>query len=415
MTAPLVPMRLRTFLRRSVRDLTLRRRLWRFSVAASDAVHRRHPGREAWRSYRSSVHTLITVYRLRPPPVATHAMTRDELLRWMAEAGVKWMRTPGPKDGRTTFHTSIFIRRFVGLMRTVVAGGVFVHIGRPIERTEVWARMLDLARTEPEHWSFFQPKDVATLQRQHHQHKQRTEELTEEVLERILACGACTARDRLMITVLYTTGIRVEAVSSLRWSQLWNEVKAAPATAFTVMEKGSRPRTVAIDPAVLGKAVVGFAETLSSSARPPPVFCFESRHGRQPTIHTLSNRLHAVCKDAGVPAVTPHAFRRFVVNHAMRNGASLPEVSAFIGHETTAVTYRYYWTDDVAQRVNAVLDRPESDRLDEMRAELAALQQQIAETEAELKRLEDAQRAESTARRDEPLGPDIDAILRAVA
>lgn len=75
------------------------------------------------------------------------------------------------------------------------------------------------------------------------------------------------------------------------------------------------------------------------------------------------------------------------MNHAMRHGCKVGEVSAYLGHESTSTTYRYYWTATVHEEVNRVLEEPEESVLERLRGELATVHEAIARTGCQIDRI----------------------------
>ena len=70
--------------------------------------------------------------------------------------------------------------------------------------------------------------------------------------------------------------------------------------------------------------------------------------------HTVA----ALCQRAGLSdGITPHSFRRYVVNTAMRAGNRLEAVQKWLGHAHASTTMRHYWTDDLCNR-DVLLEPP---------------------------------------------------------
>lgn len=72
-------------------------------------------------------------------------------------------------------------------------------------------------------------------------------------------------------------------------------------------------------------------------------------HRRWPLLRVHGLAAHVVrllSRRTAISGISPHTFRRYVVNVAMRAGNRLEAVSKWLGHSQTVTTSRFYWTDD---------------------------------------------------------------------
>ncbi|MGO8680125.1 MAG: tyrosine-type recombinase/integrase [Limisphaerales bacterium] len=163
-------------------------------------------------------------------------------------------------------------------------------------------------------------------------------EQTREVLRRIPTTNATGWRDRAMLELLYSTGIRAGELLGL-------DVAAVDFTGETarVFGKGQKERIVPI-----GKTALRLLESYLRGVRPfllrdprePALFINE--HGQRLSYAALLRRVH---RHAGRVAldvtVTPHTFRRSCATEMIRAGANLYHVKDLLGHETLD-TLRHY-------------------------------------------------------------------------
>lgn len=366
---------------------------WLGTIAA--AVHVGHPHRLRQRTEADTLRRLHQLLSLlesidgldRVP--GFHTGTLDDVLDMLALAGIAWMRTSPTARGAGFAHGGP-ARRIAGLLRTAVARGLFVRIppaeARNVERSLVWARMKRWAAADPGRWSFPEPRERLLPAAGGPSRRS----LTLAELERLRALDPLEARDRVLLELLSSTGLRGGAASTLELAQVWDASARQPRHECTVTEKNSRPRTVVLSEGTRD-AVRALVAAWEAQGAAPPRHVFASQRpgvgradegGRPPTGQALNERLRRLCERAGVPRASTHAFRRFVVNYAVSHGASLDAVGAYLGHESASTTYRHYWTDEVHERVNALLDTPRDVQLAAMEAELAGLQAEITRLQA---------------------------------
>jgi integrase len=66
----------------------------------------------------------------------------------------------------------------------------------------------------------------------------------------------------------------------------------------------------------------------------------------------FDDALERACKDLGIPAVTPGAFRSSVATYAVNQGASMADVATFLGHKDPRTTRKWYAAHAVPGKVN---------------------------------------------------------------
>jgi site-specific recombinase XerD len=155
-------------------------------------------------------------------------------------------------------------------------------------------------------------------------------------------------RDRAMLLLMLTSGLRASEVVSLDRSVLADDVS-------TVIGKGNKERVIFIADPVRD----ALAEYLAARSDPSPaLFCSHHRnHGPEQVGRgsaRAGNRLSAqglwsIVKGHGDRAgivVTPHAFRHRFATDILKSGASMSEVSQILGHASVAVTHRVYARHD---------------------------------------------------------------------
>ena len=167
--------------------------------------------------------------------------------------------------------------------------------------------------------------------------------------------GACGARDRALIGLLYRAGLRVSEALALRPSDL----DPNAGTVRVESGKGGRPRTVGLDPeafALLDRWLGVRRERGLSGHR--PLFC--SLAGKRLDSSHVRRSVARLGRRAGIrKRVHPHGFRHTHAVEHVREGTPLPELQAQLGHSSLAVTSRYLahvTAEDLADRAQK---RPE--------------------------------------------------------
>ena len=178
-------------------------------------------------------------------------------------------------------------------------------------------------------------------------------------------------RGRLFLLILGTLAPRIHALAALRWHDIV-EPDGRVRSRWCLVEKFGRhrwvfPRSVVTDAVQACILADGrrpsdpvFARRSPTPDR-PPVDDTDAPPPPPPSLTSMRAWLSRLCDRAGVRRLRPHAFRAFVVNYGVDNGASLESMSRFLGHVNVETTARYYWTSDrVHAKVNALFDADSS-------------------------------------------------------
>lgn len=146
-------------------------------------------------------------------------------------------------------------------------------------------------------------------------------------------------RDRALLELLYSAGLRVSEVIALRPPNL-----DLDANCVRVVGKGSRERVVPLGSHARTRLddYLGLARpTLAAEHRTRPEL-FLSHRGlplsRQAVWKLLKQYLRRACLD---PRVSPHSLRHAFATHLLDGGADLRAVQAMLGHADVATTQIY--------------------------------------------------------------------------
>jgi len=152
------------------------------------------------------------------------------------------------------------------------------------------------------------------------------------------ANDAETWRNRVMLEVLYSTGIRASELLGLNV----RDVDLDNSTAV-VLGKGDKQRVVPI-----GKTALRLLESYLKAVRPILLkqaheqAMFLNHAGKRMPYHTFRRIVQRYAEVAGLEVkVTPHTFRRSCTTELIRGGANLYHVKELLGHENLETLKHY--------------------------------------------------------------------------
>lgn len=171
--------------------------------------------------------------------------------------------------------------------------------------------------------------------------------LTLEEVDRILAAIDLSLpegqRDHCIIEILYSCGLRVSEVCSLKLSDLFLDEGF-----IRVVGKGDKQRIVPISPRAIEELHYWMDARRAIRVKPEDEdYVFVSaRRGRHLSRITVFHniKLYVAAAEIG-KEVSPHTFRHTFATHLLEGGASLRAIQEMLGHENIGTTEIYTHLD----------------------------------------------------------------------
>jgi len=167
----------------------------------------------------------------------------------------------------------------------------------------------------------------------------RTDEVT-TLLDRIPARTPLETRDRAMLELTYSCGLRCEEVVNLDAGDVDFDAEE-----LRVTGKGSKTRIVPVgEPAqhaLERYLATGRPALLAPAERTEPAL-FLSKRGRRLSPSDVRRRLRLWLRNAGLSAgASPHSLRHSFATHLLEGGADLRAIQELLGHSSVSTTQIY--------------------------------------------------------------------------
>lgn len=145
-------------------------------------------------------------------------------------------------------------------------------------------------------------------------------------------------RNRLIIMILFDTGIRVSELTNMKPDQIQDSY-------IVIYGKGRKERVVPRNPMV-SKWLMKYmaARDRYFSCRFAQDYLFLSKNGKKLTTEAVNRLLKKAAEDVGVNPVvrvSPHTCRHTFAHQQLKNGLDLYSLSRLLGHESVNITQRY--------------------------------------------------------------------------
>lgn len=153
-------------------------------------------------------------------------------------------------------------------------------------------------------------------------------------------------RNRAMLEVLYSSGLRVSELVELRLNNVYADIGF-----LRVVGKGNKERLVPIGRDALKYLRIYTDEIRGRAPHKSPVKGFESyvflnRNGRKLTREMVFMIIKSLALQIGLnKSISPHTFRHSFATHLIEGGADLRAVQEMLGHESITTTEIYTHLD----------------------------------------------------------------------
>ena len=154
-------------------------------------------------------------------------------------------------------------------------------------------------------------------------------------------------RNRAIIEVLFSCGLRVSELVNLKLSDLYLEEEYV-----RVLGKGSKERLVPISPKAIQELQYWFDDRQLMNIKPGEEdYVFLNRRGAHLTRTMILIMIKAQAKEAGIQkTISPHTLRHSFATALLEGGADLRFIQALLGHENIGTTEIYTHIDTTTLR-----------------------------------------------------------------
>ena len=162
-------------------------------------------------------------------------------------------------------------------------------------------------------------------------------------------------RNRAIIEVLFSCGLRVSELTNLKLSNLYIEEQY-----IRVMGKGSKERLVPISPRALDELSYWFADRNVMKIKPGEEdYVFLNRRGQHLTRTMILIMIKRYAVEAGIKkTISPHTLRHSFATSLLEGGADLRAIQAMLGHESIGTTEIYTHIDTTTLRKEILEHHP---------------------------------------------------------
>ena len=162
-------------------------------------------------------------------------------------------------------------------------------------------------------------------------------------------------RNRAIIEVLFSCGLRVSELTNLKLSNLYIEEQY-----IRVMGKGSKERLVPISPRALDELNYWFVDRNVMKIKPGEEdYVFLNRRGQRLTRTMILIMIKRYAVEAGIKkTISPHTLRHSFATSLLEGGADLRAIQAMLGHESIGTTEIYTHIDTSTLRQEILEHHP---------------------------------------------------------
>ena len=147
-------------------------------------------------------------------------------------------------------------------------------------------------------------------------------------------------RDKAIMELFYSSGLRLSELATLRWEQV-----DLPSGMVTVTGKGNRSRMVPVG-RIAVEALLEWRKARVQFASFEEPHVFVSQRGNPIATRTIQTRIRYWAKHQGMPQnVYPHLLRHSFASHMLESSGDLRGVQELLGHADISTTQIYTHLD----------------------------------------------------------------------
>jgi len=162
--------------------------------------------------------------------------------------------------------------------------------------------------------------------------------------------GPLALRDKAIMELFYSSGLRLAELASLRWDQI-----DAASGLVTVTGKGNKTRVVPLGRYAIG-ALAAWNRVRGQFAGVDEPSVFVSNRGRPISPRSIQSRIRYWARRQGLPQnVYPHLLRHSFASHVLESSGDLRAVQELLGHADISTTQVYTHLD--FQHLASVYDK----------------------------------------------------------
>ena len=186
---------------------------------------------------------------------------------------------------------------------------------------------------------------ISTPKRTRHLPDVLTVEEVEQIINSIPLDNTKGKRDRAMLELLYSCGLRVSELTALRLSDLFFGEGY-----IRVMGKGSKQRLVPIGNVARERIMIYMDCRKAKDSKNKDILFLSNRGGALTRVMVFYVIRDAVERAGIDKTVSPHIFRHSFATHLLAGGASIRQVQEMLGHESIETTEIYTHLDTTQLR-----------------------------------------------------------------
>jgi len=147
-------------------------------------------------------------------------------------------------------------------------------------------------------------------------------------------------RDKAIMELFYSSGLRLSELATLRWEQI-----DLASGMVTVTGKGNRSRMVPVG-RIAAEALLEWRKAHAEFASFEEPHVFVSQRGNPIATRTIQDRIRYWAKHQGMPQhVYPHLLRHSFASHMLESSGDLRAVQELLGHQDISTTQIYTHLD----------------------------------------------------------------------